>query len=139
MKSKRFKKLPEKTSELSSESIEKLLPEIKKNDDFIDIITIEKPGFINIKFKALFWSYFTKDIIENSKNFGKNLKEKKYNYLVEFVSANPTGPLHVGHCRGAILGDVISNILIFNNHKVTKEYYVNDYGCLLYTSPSPRD
>ena len=47
---------------------------------------------------------------------------------MEFVSANPTGPLHVGHCRGAILGDVISNILTFNNHKVTKEYYVNDYG-----------
>ena len=115
-----------KTSPL--ELAERLLPEIKKNDDLIDIITIEKPGFINIKFKAIFWSNFTKDIIENSKNFGKNLKEKKYNYLVEFVSANPTGPLHVGHCRGAILGDVISNILIFNNHKVTKEYYVNDYG-----------
>ena len=48
--------------------------------------------------------------------------------MVEFVSANPTGPLHVGHCRGAILGDVIANILLFNNHKVTKEYYVNDYG-----------
>ena len=47
---------------------------------------------------------------------------------MEFVSANPTGPLHVGHCRGAILGDVISNILLFNKHKVTKEYYVNDYG-----------
>jgi arginyl-tRNA synthetase len=55
-------------------------------------------------------------------------KEKKLNYLVEFVSANPTGPLHVGHCRGAILGDVISNVLLFNNHKVIKEYYVNDYG-----------
>ena len=55
-------------------------------------------------------------------------KRKKNNYLVEFVSANPTGPLHVGHCRGAILGDVISNVLIFNKHKVTKEYYVNDYG-----------
>ncbi len=115
-----------KTSPL--ELAERLVPEIKKNDDLIDIITIEKPGFINIKFKTLFWSNFTKDIIENSKDFGKNLKEKKYNYLVEFVSANPTGPLHVGHCRGAILGDVISNILIFNNHKVTKEYYVNDYG-----------
>ena len=56
------------------------------------------------------------------------MKKKKNNYLVEFVSANPTGPLHVGHCRGAILGDVISNVLIFNKHKVTKEYYVNDYG-----------
>ena len=47
---------------------------------------------------------------------------------VEFVSANPTGPLHVGHCRGAILGDVLSNLLSFNNHNVSKEYYVNDYG-----------
>ena len=54
--------------------------------------------------------------------------QRKKKYLVEFVSANPTGPLHVGHCRGAILGDVISNILKFNNHHVTKEYYVNDYG-----------
>ena len=63
-----------KTSPL--ELAERLVPEIKKNDDLIDIITIEKPGFINIKFKALFWSNFTKDIIKNSKNFGKNLKEK---------------------------------------------------------------
>ena len=53
---------------------------------------------------------------------------QKKKYLVEFVSANPTGPLHVGHCRGAILGDVISNLLKFNNNEVTKEYYVNDHG-----------
>ena len=53
-----------------------------------------------------------KEIILNAKTFGINEKEKKLNYLVEFVSANPTGPLHVGHCRGAILGDVISNVLI---------------------------
>ena len=52
--------------------------------------------------------------------------KKKYN--IEFVSANPTGPLHVGHCRGAILGDALSNMLIFNDNKVTKEYYVNDQG-----------
>jgi arginyl-tRNA synthetase len=87
-----------------------------------------KPGFINIKFKPLFWTNFIQEIITNAKNFGVNVKEKKLNYLVEFVSANPTGPLQVGHCRGAILGDVISNVLIFNKHKVTKEYYVNDYG-----------
>ncbi len=110
------------------ELAEKLLPEIKKIDNDIEVITIAKPGFINIKFKTTFWSNFTKEIIKNSKKFGVNEKEKKHNYLIEFVSANPTGPLHVGHCRGAILGDVISNILIFNNHKVTKEYYVNDYG-----------
>ena len=103
-------------------------PVIKENDPLIQTITIVKPGFINIKFKPIFWSNFIKEIILNAKSFGINKKEKKLNYLVEFVSANPTGPLHVGHCRGAILGDVISNVLLFNNHKVTKEYYVNDYG-----------
>ena len=102
--------------------------EIKENDKSIETISIVKPGFINIKFNLKFWSNFTKTIFENSKTFGINKKEKKKNYLIEFVSANPTGPLHVGHCRGAILGDVIANVLLFNNHKVTKEYYVNDYG-----------
>ena len=101
---------------------------IKKNDELIEDISIAKPGFINIKFKSIFWTNFIEEIIKNSKSFGINTKEKKKNYLVEFVSANPTGPLHVGHCRGAILGDVISNVLLFNKHKVTKEYYVNDYG-----------
>jgi len=101
---------------------------IKNKDPLIETITVVKPGFINIKFKPIFWTNFIKDIINNAKTFGVNEKEKKLNYLVEFVSANPTGPLHVGHCRGAILGDVISNVLIFNKHKVTKEYYVNDYG-----------
>ncbi len=101
---------------------------IKDKDPLIENIAIVKPGFINIKFKPLFWSNFIENIIDKSKTFGINEKEKKHNYLVEFVSANPTGPLHVGHCRGAILGDVISNLLIFNKHKVIKEYYVNDYG-----------
>ena len=105
-----------------------LVEAIKKNDELIDNISIVKPGFINIKFKPIFWTRFVKEIITNSKIFGINTKEKKKNYLVEFVSANPTGPLHVGHCRGAILGDVIANVLLFNKHKVTKEYYVNDYG-----------
>jgi len=100
---------------------------IKEKDQYIDEITIEKPGFINIKLNKNFWNNFLKNII-NDKNYGsqKSLNQKKY--LVEFVSANPTGPLHVGHSRGAILGDVISNLLKFNNQFVTKEYYVNDYG-----------
>ena len=105
-----------------------LSEEIKKNDKLIDEISIVKPGFINIKLKPVFWTNFIKDIIQNSKSFGINTRENKKNYLIEFVSANPTGPLHVGHCRGAILGDVIANVLLFNKHKVTKEYYVNDYG-----------
>ena len=105
-----------------------LVEAIKKNDELIKDITIAKPGFINIKFKSIFWTNFVKEVIKNSKTFGINTKEKKNNFLIEFVSANPTGPLHVGHCRGAILGDVIANVLLFNKHKVTKEYYVNDYG-----------
>jgi len=105
-----------------------LISLIKKEDPNIELISVVKPGFINIKFKAVYWNYFIKEIHNNYKNYGVNVKEKKQKYLIEFVSANPTGPLHVGHCRGAILGDVISNILIFNKHNVSKEYYVNDYG-----------
>ena len=101
---------------------------IKKNDKDISSIDVAKPGFINIKFNKSFWNNFLKEIIINQKEFGVNKKQKKKTYLVEFVSANPTGPLHVGHCRGAVIGDVISNILIFNQNKVIKEYYVNDYG-----------
>ena len=105
-----------------------LSEKIKKKDKLIDEISVVKPGFINIKFKKIFWTNFIKEITQNSKSFGINTKENKKNFLIEFVSANPTGPLHVGHCRGAILGDVIANVLLFNKHKVTKEYYVNDYG-----------
>tara|TARA_B100000579_G_scaffold428999_1_gene440076 strand:+ start:1746 stop:3476 length:1731 start_codon:yes stop_codon:yes gene_type:complete len=100
---------------------------IKQNDTNIKNIDVAKPGFINIKFKQNFWNEFLKNIIINKNDYGRTKTSKK-RYLVEFVSANPTGPLHVGHCRGAILGDVISNILKFNNHEVVKEYYVNDYG-----------
>ncbi len=101
---------------------------IKKEDELIQEISVIKPGFINIKFKPIFWTNFIKEVIKNFNSFGINKKETKKNFLIEFVSANPTGPLHVGHCRGAILGDVIANVLSFNNHNVTKEYYVNDYG-----------
>ena len=106
----------------------KIEKDLKENDSNISKIDIVKPGFINIKFKSSFWNDFLKEIITNYKNFGKNQNEVKKKYIIEFVSANPTGPLHVGHCRGAILGDVISNILKFNQHKISKEYYVNDYG-----------
>ena len=105
-----------------------LITLIEKQDPNIESISVAKPGFINIKFKNIYWNNFIKNVHDDYKNYGVNIKEKKQKYLIEFVSANPTGPLHVGHCRGAILGDVISNILIFNKHKVSKEYYVNDYG-----------
>ena len=101
---------------------------IKKEDEEIASIEVVKPGFINIKFKNTFWNSFLKDLIKVGDNFGKPIDIKKNKYLLEFVSANPTGPLHVGHCRGAILGDVLSNLLSFNGHSVDREYYVNDHG-----------
>ena len=66
------------------------------------------------------------DILKNKDTYGSKKSNKTYN--IEFVSANPTGPMHVGHCRGAIFGDVLSNLLLFNGNKVVKEYYINDYG-----------
>ncbi len=109
------KKLALKLKELITENI----------SDFKDI-EIAGPGFINLNLtnKALV-SIINKIIIEG-KSFGSTTSNFSYN--IEFVSANPTGPMHIGHCRGAIFGDVLSNLLKFNGNKVTKEYYINDYG-----------
>tara|TARA_B100000686_G_scaffold341334_1_gene418581 strand:- start:723 stop:2447 length:1725 start_codon:yes stop_codon:yes gene_type:complete len=104
---------------------------LKKNllDNFKEFKTIDvaKPGFLNISFSNNFWKVHLLEIIKYSSKFGSN-KDKKRKYNIEFVSANPTGPLHVGHCRGAVLGDVLSNLLEFNGNSVLKEYYVNDCG-----------
>ena len=98
-----------------------------KNDKDIENIEFVKPGFVNIKFVKKFWNTFLTKML-NDQKYGASLKNDKKNYLLEFVSANPTGPLHVGHCRGAIYGDALCNLLKFCDHKVTKEYYVNDHG-----------
>ena len=96
-----------------------------KNVEDFSKIEIAGPGFINIKLTEKVLKKLVNEINKNKK-FGSNNKKEKYN--IEFVSANPTGPMHVGHCRGAIFGDVLSNLLSFNGNKVTKEYYINDYG-----------
>ena len=90
-------------------------------------IEIARPGFLNVSFHISFWKEYLTKVIKLDSKYGSNVTFKK-KYNIEFVSANPTGPLHVGHCRGAILGDTLSNLLSFNGNKVTKEYYVNDYG-----------
>ena len=106
----------------------KIEVELLKIDNDIEKIEIVKPGFINITFKNTFWNKFIQNVINQKLEYGTNLIAKKKSFFLEFVSANPTGPLHVGHCRGAVSGDVLANILKFNKHKVHKEYYVNDYG-----------
>ena len=100
---------------------------ILEDADVADV-EIVKPGFLNITLKPTLWNKLLETIVKKPNEFGLNKNSDKKNFIIEFVSANPTGPLHVGHCRGAILGDVVSNILKFNKHKVFKEYYVNDYG-----------
>ena len=117
-----------KINQKTPSEIGEYLRGILNKDKFIDQVDIVKPGFINIKLKKIFWSNFIKQVLYNPYQYGINQNDKKNSYLIEFVSANPTGPLHVGHCRGAVLGDALSNLLIFNKHKVTREYYVNDYG-----------
>ena len=118
-------KLNKKAPNILAEQIIKLL---KEKDSSIDQIDFAKPGFINIKFNSVFWKEFAEDLLNQNLSFGINQNLIKKSFLIEFVSANPTGPLHVGHCRGAILGDTLANLLKFQGHNVTKEYYVNDYG-----------
>ena len=91
-----------------------------------EIIEIAGPGFLNIKLSKLALLKNINLILENNKDYGSKGSCDKYN--IEFVSANPTGPMHVGHCRGAIFGDVLANLLKFNGNTVIKEYYINDYG-----------
>ena len=89
-------------------------------------IDIAGPGFLNIKLSKKGLIDNVNDIIVNRNIYGSKKSNNTYN--IEFVSANPTGPMHVGHCRGAIFGDVLSNLLLFNGNKVVREYYINDYG-----------
>jgi arginyl-tRNA synthetase len=117
--SKKTKQSPIKLAELLKNLI------LENLDDFSEI-NIAGPGFINFRFSKEIYQKLIINILKNSKKYGSNNKSESYN--IEFVSANPTGPMHVGHSRGAIFGDVLANLLIFNGNKVTKEYYINDYG-----------
>ena len=97
-----------------------------KNINHFEKVDIAGPGFLNIKLSKHAIVENINEILKNKDTYGSNKSNKTYN--IEFVSANPTGPMHVGHCRGAIFGDVLSNLLTFNGNKVIKEYYINDYG-----------
>ena len=106
-----------------AENIKDLL--LKNISDF-EMIEIAGPGFLNIKLSKKGIISNINNILKDKDNYGSKKSKKTFN--IEFVSANPTGPMHVGHCRGAIFGDVLSNLLLFNGNKVIKEYYINDYG-----------
>jgi arginyl-tRNA synthetase len=117
---KKSKQSPIKLANLIKEML------LKNLNDFSDV-NIAGPGFINFKFNSKTYQKLISEILKSGNKYGSNFK-KKEKYNIEFVSANPTGPMHIGHSRGAIYGDVLANLLKFNGNTVTKEYYINDYG-----------
>ncbi|WP_455475256.1 arginine--tRNA ligase [Bartonella sp. B17] len=104
------------------------ITEFFKNDPVIENIEVAGPGFINIKLTKLFWQSTIKSMLELGMSYGRSPIGQGKHVNVEYVSANPTGPMHVGHCRGAVVGDVLSNLLQFVGYNITKEYYINDAG-----------
>ena len=96
--------------------------------DFIDSVQIAGPGFINFSVRAQAWQAVVAEVLEQGKDFGRSHLTDPERVMVEFVSANPTGPLHFGHGRGAVVGDVLARLLSFAGHNVVSEFYVNDAG-----------
>ncbi|MEI7669403.1 MAG: arginine--tRNA ligase, partial [Pseudomonadota bacterium] len=99
-----------------------------KNIENIASVQIAGPGFINITFEPKFWQEIIKIIIFEGNSFGNSDIGKNQNINIEYVSANPTGPIHVGHARGAVYGDALAMLLLKTGFNVTKEYYINDAG-----------
>ena len=90
--------------------------------------TVAGPGFVNLRLSDAFWQARLGEIIASGDRYGEGSSGSGRKVNVEYVSANPTGPMHVGHCRGAVLGDALANLLAFAGNEVTKEYYINDAG-----------
>jgi arginyl-tRNA synthetase len=97
--------------------------------DIIAAVTIAGPGFLNLTLTSYAWKMLLQELFAQKRNFFKLApQDQKQKYLIEFVSANPTGPLHLGHGRGGIIGDTLARVLGFLGHSVSKEFYINDAG-----------
>src|SRR6476646_6068037 len=97
-------------------------------DDLIASVDVAGPGFINLTLKPSVWVDELRTVLHESTSYGTSAIGKAEKVNVEYVSANPTGPMHVGHCRGAVFGDALCSLLQFAGYDVTREYYVNDAG-----------
>jgi arginyl-tRNA synthetase len=97
-------------------------------DDLIASAAVAGPGFINITMKPAVWTETLRAVLRLGKTYGQSAIGAGEKVNVEYVSANPTGPMHVGHCRGAVFGDALASLLQFTGHDVTREYYINDAG-----------
>ena len=91
-------------------------------------VEVAGPGFLNIRLEPEAWQGIIRDILAAGDAYGRADLGKGQPVNVEYVSANPTGPMHVGHCRGAVFGDALANLLAFSGYTVTREYYINDAG-----------
>ena len=112
-----------KPRELAEKIAEKL-----RADDLVGRVDVAGPGFINLTLKTAAWVDALRAAVRLGRRYGVSDIGRGLPVNVEYVSANPTGPMHVGHCRGAVFGDALSNLLAFTGFKVTREYYVNDAG-----------
>jgi arginyl-tRNA synthetase len=97
-------------------------------DPLITKVDVAGPGFINLTLKPDAWLDELRGVIDGGADYGRGDVGRDEPVNVEYVSANPTGPMHVGHCRGAVFGDALANLLAFGGFKVTREYYINDAG-----------
>jgi arginyl-tRNA synthetase len=99
-----------------------------RTDDLIASADVAGPGFINLTLKPSVWADTLRSVLRAGASYGRSAIGAAEKVNVEYVSANPTGPMHVGHCRGAVFGDALASLLIFAGYDVTREYYINDAG-----------
>ncbi|TAU48099.1 arginine--tRNA ligase [Rhizobium ruizarguesonis] len=104
-----------------------IIAKLKEDSDVADV-SVAGPGFINIRLAVGYWQRLLALMIGAGTDYGRSTLGKGRKVNVEYVSANPTGPMHVGHCRGAVVGDALANLLAFAGYGVEKEYYINDAG-----------
>lgn len=105
-----------------------LIAERLRDDADVREVSVAGPGFINIRLATGYWQRLLASVIEAGTDYGRSKIGAGKKANVEYVSANPTGPMHVGHCRGAVVGDALANLLAFAGYDVAKEYYINDAG-----------
>ena len=117
-----------KSVETKPRELAKIISESLSQNEIVLSVDIAGPGFINISLSEACWHSLLSSVLLNGINFGRSNIGSSKKVNVEFVSANPTGPLHVGHTRGAVFGDALSSLLSYSGYEVTREYYINDGG-----------
>ena len=117
-----------KSVETKPRELAKIISETLSQNEIVLSVDIAGPGFINISLSEACWHSLLSSVLLNGINFGRSNIGSSKKVNVEFVSANPTGPLHVGHTRGAVFGDALASLLSYSGYEVTREYYINDGG-----------